>query len=94
METNVKIATNAPYWKAGAITMMVIVFVLFCMLFLVQWLDRMTLAKEEIRLSELVIDAASVKGRDTQNLDVKMVEKSLVTEGKVAEVSGAVPAVL
>lgn len=73
--------------------MMVIIVVLFCMLFLVQWLDRMTLAKQELELSELVIDSASLKNRESQQ-DVKTNEKSLVTEGKVAEVTGGVPAVL
>lgn len=38
-------ASDAPYWRDGAITMIIMVFVMLGMIWLVHWLDKRTLAK-------------------------------------------------
>ncbi|KAH6680531.1 pantothenate transporter liz1 [Halenospora varia] len=84
-------ATDVPYWKTGAITMIVIITLLFGMLFVVSWLDRYTLAKETQELQHIAIESLSVKSRPAS---VKEKEKSLIKQGVVADSSGAVPSVL
>ncbi|TVY82943.1 Uncharacterized protein LSUE1_G003143 [Lachnellula suecica] len=53
-------ATDAPYWKTGAITMIVISFLMFGMLWVVSWLDRFTLAKEQRENSDVTIESIPI----------------------------------
>jgi len=43
-------AADVPYWRTGSITMMVVIVFLLAMLGVVSWLDRYTLAKQELEL--------------------------------------------